>query len=151
MTRGRAIAATIGITIAASYAVAAVEFVIYTLPFLRLAENPDALRAVVPRLASGPAVVLGLVCDFVIAGLVLGHLVHAIRAPQLPRARKALWVAALVLGTFVAVPFYWYYHVWRPAALAGDAQLSEEQRLAAFLQSGPRPATGGSPTAPGSA
>ncbi len=105
MTRRRGVALSIGIVIAASYLVAVAGILSYGLPLLRLTRNPDALLAVAPELISGPAFVIGVASEFVILGLVLGHVVHAARAPQLSSARRALWLGALILGSVVAVPF----------------------------------------------
>lgn len=47
------------------------------------------------------------------AGLVVHWVRHATRNGHVPRRHRAAWVAALVLGALVAMPWYWWRHVWR--------------------------------------
>lgn len=53
----------------------------------------------------------------VLGGLALTvlFLVDAFRSPRLPRDHRALWAIALFTGGPIALPIYWYLHVWKPA------------------------------------
>jgi len=151
MTGRRKLALGIGIAILLSYAVAIIGFVSYGLPALRLLGKPEALQAVRGLQESRVAFVLGISSEFAIVALVLGHLVHAARTRQLSGSERVFWVAALLIGNFVALPFFWYLQVWRPAVLAPARAVSDEQRFAAFLQRRSQQKMGGPPTTRGTA
>jgi hypothetical protein len=130
----RSVALGIGIAILVSYVMAAIGFFDYGLPLLRTLGAPESLEAAQALMASREAFLWGTLPDLAIGGLILGSIVHATRTRQLAGSAKALWVSGLVLGNFITLPFYWYFRVWQPAALAPQREVSDQERLAAFLE-----------------
>jgi hypothetical protein len=65
---------------------------------------------------------------FVIHGLVMllqfaliaFYIVYLFKAPRVPSDQKALWAVVLFMGGPVAMPIFWYLHIWRepPGAAA---------------------------------
>lgn len=48
-----------------------------------------------------------------VLGLMAFYIVHLFQAASVPQDRKVLWAVILFLGNVVAMPVYWYMHVWR--------------------------------------
>jgi hypothetical protein len=145
MRGGRALALGIGLAIVVSYGLEAIGFITYGLPVLLAVGTPDALEAAQALQGSWVASAWGVSCEFAIGALLLGHVVHAARTRRLSRRARAFWVFALLAGNVVALPIYWYRHVWRPAVLAPRRTLSDQERFAAFLA---RRSQGHGPDAP---
>jgi hypothetical protein len=45
-------------------------------------------------------------------------IVYAFRSPTVPPAKRGLWVAVIVFGNIVALPFFWFWYVWQPSRLS---------------------------------
>ena len=58
---------------------------------------------------------LGVVTLLVISVLWVWFLVDASFSPQVPERDRVLWILLLLLGTVLAMPFYWYLQIWRVA------------------------------------
>lgn len=78
-----------------------------------------------------PAVFLlfGLMCSvpFVVIGLLLFYLAFIISKEDWPLDRKLFWGGTLVAGHVVAMPVFWFRHIWRPrdvTALPAPARFS---------------------------
>ncbi|HTT66584.1 MAG TPA: hypothetical protein VMF70_01020 [Gemmatimonadales bacterium] len=131
MTRRRGFALGIGITLLASYAVAAVGFFEFAPPLLRASSRPPSLEGAGTGRGFAVAMFSAAGAAVVIAGLQVAFMVHACRIPLRSRRARALWLAALFLGSVVVMPFFWYLHVWRPAVPAADVAPTDERPLAA--------------------
>ena len=44
--------------------------------------------------------------------------VYAFRSPTVPPGKRALWVAVIVFGNLVALPFFWFWYVWEPSRMS---------------------------------
>jgi hypothetical protein len=42
------------------------------------------------------------------------YVVFALRSPTVPREKRGLWIAVIVLGNIVALPFFWFWYVRQP-------------------------------------
>jgi hypothetical protein len=42
------------------------------------------------------------------------YVVLVLRTESVPREKRGLWCAVLVLGSVFAMPFFWYLYIWRP-------------------------------------
>lgn len=47
--------------------------------------------------------------------VMIGFIVHALRTESVPQEKRGLWVAVLLLGNFLALPFYWMWYVRQPS------------------------------------
>jgi len=50
---------------------------------------------------------------FLVYGLMALYIVDVFRNDYITSDRKALWAAVLFLGSFIAMPIYWYLYFWR--------------------------------------
>ena len=132
MTRRRGFALGIGITMMAAYAVAAIGFFQFAPPLLHASSNPESLAAAPPGYGFRAAIVEAAGGALVIAALQIVCMVQACRSRQLSGSGKAGWVMALLLGSVVVMPFFWYLHVWRPAGQVAVGEQTGEQRFAAL-------------------
>jgi magnesium-transporting ATPase (P-type) len=55
---------------------------------------------------------LHLIAMALVATLLATYLRYLFKTEQVPREKKALWAGILLLGTFVAMPIFWYLYVW---------------------------------------
>jgi hypothetical protein len=46
-------------------------------------------------------------------GLIALYVVDVFRTERLARDRRVLWLVVLLVGSFIAMPVYWYLYVWR--------------------------------------
>ena len=52
------------------------------------------------------------------AGTLIFYIAHLFKTPRVPDAKKALWAIALFCGGPIAMPIYFFTHVWpEPAPL----------------------------------
>lgn len=68
-----------------------------------------------------------------VLGLLVFYLVYLFTKTPLPQERKLIWAVALVAGHMVAMPVFWWRHVWKPRNMA---PLPEAKRFA-WLVFGP--------------
>lgn len=45
-------------------------------------------------------------------GLVVFYLIHLYRTAHLQTGSRALWLVLIVFANILAMPLYWYLHVW---------------------------------------
>ncbi len=45
-------------------------------------------------------------------GLLVFYLVHLFKSPSVDRDKRTLWGITLFLGAPIAMPIYWFTHVW---------------------------------------
>lgn len=48
--------------------------------------------------------------------LIVFYVVYLFRTDRIAQEKKALWAVALFLGSFIAMPIFWYLYIWREAA-----------------------------------
>jgi hypothetical protein len=48
-------------------------------------------------------------------GLLVFYIVHVFKNPALTDQRRTLWAVVLFMGSFMAMPIYWFLFVWRQA------------------------------------
>lgn len=58
--------------------------------------------------------VLHFVTIFWVWGLVAFYIVFLFKTDSVPKDQKALWAVVLFMGNLLAMPIFWYLHVWRP-------------------------------------
>ncbi|WP_322574280.1 hypothetical protein [Fodinibius sp.] len=46
-------------------------------------------------------------------GLFVFYIVHIIRNPILDTEKRILWIAVVFLAYGIAIPIYWYIHIWK--------------------------------------
>ena len=46
--------------------------------------------------------------------LIAAYIVYLFKTDHVPVEKRALWAVVLFLGNMVAMPFFWYFYVWRP-------------------------------------
>ena len=61
----------------------------------------------------GVFIALHIFTIFLIYGLMALYIVDVFRNDYITGDRKVLWVAVLFLGSFIAMPIYWYLYFWR--------------------------------------
>ena len=54
------------------------------------------------------AVILG---SWILTGT---YIVYLFKTEHVPADKRALWAVVLFLGNMLAMPFFWYFYVWRP-------------------------------------
>lgn len=45
--------------------------------------------------------------------LLVIYIVHVFKTDRVSQDKKALWAVVLFLGNMIAMPIYWYLHIWR--------------------------------------
>jgi len=124
-TSGSGMARGVGLAILVSYAAAVAGFLVIGPPLLHASSVPDPGDATGGR-RFAMALALFCVAAAAIAVLHVGHIVHAARNRRLSADARALWIAALVVGSVVVLPFYWYAQVWRPVRDAAPEAAAAE-------------------------
>ena len=81
--------------------------------------------------AEGSGAMVVQIIGFV-GGLVLlgGFMIWAAVSPRVPRGRKKFWQYALLFGSLVTMPIFWYLYVWRTTR---DIDPDPDARLRAIL------------------
>jgi hypothetical protein len=54
--------------------------------------------------------------------LVASYMIYLFKTRHVRSDKRALWAVALVLGSFIAMPIFWFLHVWRPLRSASAAR-----------------------------
>ena len=51
---------------------------------------------------------------FLILGLLLtfAFIAYAATSSAVPKEKRALWIAVLILGNISVLPFFWYWYIW---------------------------------------
>jgi hypothetical protein len=70
-------------------------------------EGPDMFTVIFPL--HFLTMLIGLV-------LLVVYIVHLFKADNVPGNQKALWAVVLFMGGMIAMPIYWYLHIWRPCS-----------------------------------
>jgi hypothetical protein len=60
--------------------------------------------------------------------LVGTYIVYLFRTPYVPADKRALWVVVLLFANMFAMPFFWFYYVWKPLASNGDHDQKDASR-----------------------
>ena len=60
--------------------------------------------------------------------LVGTYIVYLFRTPYVPSDKRALWVVVLLFANMFAMPFFWFYYVWKPLASKGDHDQKDAPR-----------------------
>jgi hypothetical protein len=47
-------------------------------------------------------------------GLLVFYILHLFRTEEIAQDKKALWAVVLFMGNAIAMPVYWYLHIWTP-------------------------------------
>lgn len=45
--------------------------------------------------------------------LIIGFIVYTYMSNVVPKNKRHLWASVLFLGNMVALPFFWFYYVWK--------------------------------------
>ena len=45
-------------------------------------------------------------------------IVYALRSPTVPSGKRGLWVAVIIFGNIVALPFLWFWYIWEPSRVS---------------------------------
>ena len=51
--------------------------------------------------------------------LVISYIAYLFATNHVPSGKRALWAVVLFLGNVFAMPFFWYFYVWRPLQSEG--------------------------------
>ena len=52
------------------------------------------------------------------------YMYYLFKTPYVDKDKKALWAVLLFIGSFIAMPIFWYLYIWRqPAASAAGERL----------------------------
>ena len=52
-----------------------------------------------------------------IMALMAVYLIHLFKTDRVPNDKKALWAICIFMGSFFAMPVYWYLNIWRDEPL----------------------------------
>lgn len=58
-------------------------------------------------------VVLHLLTIIGVIGLLVFYIKHVLNCPSVSRDNRTPLILLLLVGNMLAMPFFWYYHVWR--------------------------------------
>ncbi len=50
---------------------------------------------------------------FTLIGMMVFYVIKVIQNKSMSTENKVFWCLGLFFGTFIAVPIYWYIHIWR--------------------------------------
>lgn len=60
--------------------------------------------------------------------LLASFIFYLYRSDNVPKSKRGLWVAVLLLGNSIAMPFFWYWYVWTPLKKENRSNLGETYR-----------------------
>lgn len=46
--------------------------------------------------------------------LIASYITYLFKTCHVPKDKKALWAVVIFLGSFVAMPIFWFLYVWKP-------------------------------------
>jgi len=52
--------------------------------------------------------------------LMFGYISHASRSRKVPSEKRGLWISVLLFGNILALPFFWFWYIQKPAEAAGN-------------------------------
>jgi hypothetical protein len=59
----------------------------------------------------------------VIAGgwlITIAFMAYALMSSAVPKDKRGLWAAVLLFGNMIAVPFFWFWYIWRASVRSAD-------------------------------
>jgi hypothetical protein len=59
-------------------------------------------------------------------GLIAFYIVHLFRNDRVESNMKAIWAIVLFMGSFIAMPVYWYLYIWQDAGTGGTRKGRDE-------------------------
>lgn len=65
-------------------------------------------------------VMLHFVTMLEIIALLVYYIHHLFKTDAIPQDKKALWAVVLFMGNVIAMPVYWYLHIWKPLERVED-------------------------------
>lgn len=80
---------------------------LFSIPFI---ENPQMPMLIPPFLEYLVPLAIWLI--FLSVGLFIFYIIHIIQNKNLDSEKRILWIVILVLVYGIAIPIYWYVHVW---------------------------------------
>ena len=80
------------------------------LPLLLFVSVPISSSDVFSIFAVLTVAITGLACTLFV--------VYALRSPTVPVPKRGLWVAVIIFGNVVALPFFWFWYVWEPSRVS---------------------------------
>jgi hypothetical protein len=45
--------------------------------------------------------------------ITIAFMVYALRSSAVPSTKRRLWAAVIFLGNMLAIPFFWFWYVWK--------------------------------------
>ena len=79
--------------------------------------------------------ILHFAAIFLSFGLLAFYLYYLFKTERVEKDKKALWAVILFLGSFFAMPVFWYLYIWREPTVGSP---DGEQLAARDTSSGPR-------------
>jgi hypothetical protein len=61
--------------------------------------------------------------------LAVFYIAHAVKNPKVKQDNRIIWVLVLLMGGIVAMPIYWYIHIWKEPAVTSESAQSTDQRV----------------------
>lgn len=49
--------------------------------------------------------------------LIASYIMYLFRTSHVPNDKKALWGIVIFLGSFIAMPIFWFLYVWKPYSM----------------------------------
>lgn len=56
---------------------------------------------------------LHIVSMSLMVALIVSYLVYLFKSGVVPKDKRAMWAVVLIAGNMFAMPFFWFFYVWR--------------------------------------
>lgn len=66
-----------------------------------------------------------VVLMFLYAALEVFYIIHIVKASHLPSNQKIMWLLIVIFLTFIGMPVYWYFQIWKHEKLMPDKDLEQ--------------------------
>lgn len=64
---------------------------------------------------------LHIVSMSLMVALILSYVVYLFKSGVVPKEKRVLWAVVLIAGNMFAMPFFWFFYVWRaPAKISAE-------------------------------
>lgn len=59
---------------------------------------------------------LHIISMSLMAALIISYVVYLFKSGVVPKDKRVLWAVVLIAGNMFAMPFFWFFYVWRAPA-----------------------------------
>jgi hypothetical protein len=87
-----------------------IGFMVFVLSMIVVAASQQGEKGL--PVAFGILAVLHLFTLLLSIALAVFYIVHVVKNPRIQQTNRVVWVIVLLFGGVIAMPIYWYLHIW---------------------------------------